>query len=60
MSRRSLVLFGLALIALALYFAGIKTGAYVLFAAAFVVELYFWIKVFKQHKKSVSKRNPPQ
>jgi|GEM_PF-2316883 len=55
MSRKSLILFGLALIALALYMAGIETGAYALFIAAFAVELWFWFKVFKQRKN-----HPPQ
>lgn len=55
MSRKSLVLFGLALIALALYMAEIKMGAYALFAVAFAVELWFWLKLFKQRKNHNSK-----
>ena len=49
MSRKSLILFALGLFALALYAAGIKTGAFILFGAALVVELLFWIKIYKNN-----------
>ncbi|TDR16795.1 hypothetical protein [Marinicella litoralis] len=55
MSRKSLVLFALALFALALYAAGFKTGTFVLFAAAVVVESWFWFKFLKSRQSKKSK-----
>ena len=50
MSKKSLVLIGLGILALALYAAGIHTGAYIFLGAAFLVEIWFWVKVFKTNK----------
>ena len=43
MSRRALILMGLAILALALYTAGFKTGTFVLFGLAIIVELWFLV-----------------
>lgn len=50
MSQKSLVLMALAILALALYAAGLPTATFVLFGLAAVIELWFWIKVFRSDK----------
>ncbi len=52
MSKKSLVLIGLGILALALYAAGIHTGAYILFGAAVMVEIWFWVKIFRSNKNN--------
>ncbi len=54
MSRKSLILIGLGILAFSLYAAGINTGAYILFGVAAMVEVWFWVKVFKQNKTGKS------
>jgi len=54
MNRKSLVLIGLGILALALYAAGINTGAYALLGVAVVVEMIFWVKVFNKNKRNQS------
>lgn len=51
MSRRTLILIATAILALALYTAGFKTGTFVLFGLAVLAELYFWFKLIGERKK---------
>lgn len=55
MSKRPLLLIALAILALALYTAGIHTGAYLLFGLAVVVELWFWIKLIGNRNSKINR-----
>ena len=51
MSRKSLVIIALGLLALALYAAGFKTGTLFIFILAVCVESWFWYKLWLSRKK---------